>query len=146
MSVVIKVERHQKNQFRSVAVYGPIDHAGLRLVTCGSDFDNETGHYERQHRRLRHPADGPRRMTTTRIGYRCVPCRSRCEQKPGRWRRGRHGSRSPAAPTGNATLHQRVKQWRGLTMRTDNLAVHYWAALTLAGSCSGPSHDPSDAS
>ncbi|MFF3865704.1 hypothetical protein [Micromonospora sp. NPDC001898] len=27
----------------------------------------------------------------------------------------------------------RLKQWRGLAMRTDKLAVHYQAALTLAG-------------
>jgi transposase len=27
----------------------------------------------------------------------------------------------------------RLKQWRGLAVRTDKLAVHYQAALTLAG-------------
>ena len=46
MFAVTKVERHPKNQFPSTAVYGPIDHAGLRLITCGGDFDNTTGHYE----------------------------------------------------------------------------------------------------
>ena len=46
MFAVTKVERHPKNQFPSAAVYGPINHAGLRLITCGGDFDNKTGHYE----------------------------------------------------------------------------------------------------
>jgi hypothetical protein len=31
------------------------------------------------------------------------------------------------------TLHQPAQQWRGLAMRTDKLAVHYQAALTVAG-------------
>jgi hypothetical protein len=26
-------------------VYGDIDHAGLRLITCGGAFDDATGHY-----------------------------------------------------------------------------------------------------
>ncbi|MEA2460873.1 MAG: hypothetical protein QOH90_1050, partial [Actinomycetota bacterium] len=26
-------------------VYGDIAHAGLRLLTCGGDFDDTTGHY-----------------------------------------------------------------------------------------------------
>ncbi|WP_433825858.1 class F sortase [Actinoplanes sp. CA-015351] len=38
--------RYPKNEFPSEAVYGPIDHAGLRLITCGGDFNSRTGHYE----------------------------------------------------------------------------------------------------
>ena len=46
MFAVTKVERHPKNKFPSTAVYGPINHAGLRLITCGGDFDRNAGHYE----------------------------------------------------------------------------------------------------
>ncbi|MFC6563901.1 class F sortase [Actinoplanes utahensis] len=46
MFTVTKVERHPKNEFPTDAVYGPIDHAGLRLITCGGDFDRTAGHYE----------------------------------------------------------------------------------------------------
>ncbi|WP_250004836.1 class F sortase [Actinoplanes sp. M2I2] len=42
---VARTERYAKNRFPSDAVYGPIDHAGLRLITCGGDFDNTAGHY-----------------------------------------------------------------------------------------------------
>ena len=43
---VTKVERYAKDRFPSAAVYGPIDHAGLRLITCGGDFDSGAGHYQ----------------------------------------------------------------------------------------------------
>ncbi|GIE34814.1 hypothetical protein Ait01nite_078590 [Actinoplanes italicus] len=46
MFTVVTVERHAKSQFPTEAVYGPISHAGLRLITCGGDFDSATGHYE----------------------------------------------------------------------------------------------------
>lgn len=42
------------------------------------------------------------------------------------------------------SLH-RPAQWRGPGMRTDELAAHYQAALTIAGILLGPSHDPRDA-
>lgn len=42
---VAKTERYAKDRFPSAAVYGPIDHAGLRLITCGGDFDDAAGHY-----------------------------------------------------------------------------------------------------
>ena len=42
---VTKVERYPKNRFPTDAVYGAIDHAGLRLITCGGDFDSSAGHY-----------------------------------------------------------------------------------------------------
>jgi hypothetical protein len=29
----------------AVKVYGPLDHAGLRLITCGGPFDSGAGHY-----------------------------------------------------------------------------------------------------
>lgn len=43
--VVRSVEQVPKNRFPSQRVYGPLDHAGLRLVTCGGGFDRRTGHY-----------------------------------------------------------------------------------------------------
>jgi sortase (surface protein transpeptidase) len=43
---VTQVDRYPKNKFPSAAVYGPINHAGLRLITCGGDFDAGSGHYE----------------------------------------------------------------------------------------------------
>jgi sortase (surface protein transpeptidase) len=42
---VSKTERYAKDRFPSTAVYGPINHAGLRLITCGGDFDEGAGHY-----------------------------------------------------------------------------------------------------
>ncbi|MBU2668040.1 class F sortase [Actinoplanes bogorensis] len=42
---VTRVDRYAKDKFPADAVYGAIDHAGLRLITCGGDFDNRTGHY-----------------------------------------------------------------------------------------------------
>lgn len=45
MFTVTRVDRYPKNAFPSDAVYGPIDHAGLRLITCGGDFDARSGHY-----------------------------------------------------------------------------------------------------
>jgi hypothetical protein len=43
--VITSVERYAKDRFPSNAVYGPTNHAGLRLITCGGDFDNHSGHY-----------------------------------------------------------------------------------------------------
>ncbi|GAA3254989.1 hypothetical protein GCM10010532_104190 [Dactylosporangium siamense] len=37
--------RYPKDRFPTDAVYGPVDHAGLRLITCGGEFDRATGHY-----------------------------------------------------------------------------------------------------
>jgi sortase (surface protein transpeptidase) len=39
------VEVAPKDAFPTDAVYGPLDHAGLRLVTCGGPFDDATGNY-----------------------------------------------------------------------------------------------------
>ena len=36
---VTRVARFSKSQFPSQAVYGAIDHAGLRLITCGGTYD-----------------------------------------------------------------------------------------------------------
>lgn len=36
---VSRVARFSKSQFPSEEVYGPIDHAGLRLITCGGTYD-----------------------------------------------------------------------------------------------------------
>lgn len=62
------------------------------------------------------------------------------DQQAHRRRRGSHGGRPPAFD--HTAYRQRnvaercinrLKQWRGLAMRTDKPAVHYQAALTLAG-------------
>ena len=43
---VDRVEEHPKDDFPSEAVYGDIDHPGLRLITCGGAFDEDTGDYQ----------------------------------------------------------------------------------------------------
>ena len=42
---VDEVRRYAKDDFPTRTVYGDIDHAGLRLLTCGGAFDDATGHY-----------------------------------------------------------------------------------------------------
>ncbi|MES9541465.1 sortase [Actinomadura sp. NPDC000600] len=39
------VERVAKEKFPTRRVYGPLDHAGLRLVTCGGPFDESRHAY-----------------------------------------------------------------------------------------------------
>ncbi|MBO3100383.1 class F sortase [Cellulomonas fengjieae] len=40
------VESYPKDAFPTDLVYGDLDHAGLRVVSCGGEFDRSTGHYE----------------------------------------------------------------------------------------------------
>jgi len=42
---VTSVRSYLKSRFPSVAVYGPVPAAELRLITCGGAFDDATGHY-----------------------------------------------------------------------------------------------------
>jgi LPXTG-site transpeptidase (sortase) family protein len=42
---VTAVQTYLKSQFPTMAVYGPLPDAQLRLVTCGGTFDSTTGHY-----------------------------------------------------------------------------------------------------
>jgi LPXTG-site transpeptidase (sortase) family protein len=42
---VDRVEDHPKDEFPTTSVYGDLDHAGLRLITCGGAFDEDTGDY-----------------------------------------------------------------------------------------------------
>jgi sortase (surface protein transpeptidase) len=42
---VDRIEERAKDDFPTGEVYGDIDHAGLRLVTCGGSFDKDTGDY-----------------------------------------------------------------------------------------------------
>ena len=42
---VDEVHRYAKDNFPTKVVYNDIDHAGLRIVTCGGAFDDTTGHY-----------------------------------------------------------------------------------------------------
>lgn len=43
--VVERTEQHPKADFPTDAVYGWVDHAGLRLITCGGSFDRDAEHY-----------------------------------------------------------------------------------------------------
>lgn len=43
---VDRVERFTKEQFPTELVYADLDHAGLRLITCGGDFDRAARSYE----------------------------------------------------------------------------------------------------
>lgn len=43
---VDRVEQYPKTQFPTERVYGDIDHAGLRLITCGGQFDNAADSYK----------------------------------------------------------------------------------------------------
>jgi len=43
---VTRVARFPKDAFPTRLVYGNIDHAGLRLITCGGLFNSRSGHYE----------------------------------------------------------------------------------------------------
>lgn len=39
------VDSYPKDDFPTTMVYGEIHHAGLRLITCGGEFDRANGHY-----------------------------------------------------------------------------------------------------
>jgi len=43
---ITRVEQFPKHQFPTKLVYGNIDHAGLRLITCGGSFNRQSGSYE----------------------------------------------------------------------------------------------------
>ena len=43
--VIDEVQRYPKDDFPTKTVYGDIDHAGLRIITCGGAFDDAAGHY-----------------------------------------------------------------------------------------------------
>jgi sortase (surface protein transpeptidase) len=43
---VDRVERHPKDDFPTIEVYGDTDDAELRLITCGGDFDSTARSYE----------------------------------------------------------------------------------------------------
>ncbi|WP_244948855.1 class F sortase [Micromonospora endolithica] len=45
MFTVTEVQQHPKDRFPTEQVYGPTDHAALRLITCGGEFDEVTQHY-----------------------------------------------------------------------------------------------------
>jgi sortase (surface protein transpeptidase) len=42
---VTKLERHPQSDFPTEEVYGPIDHSGIRLVTCSGTYDKGTLRY-----------------------------------------------------------------------------------------------------
>lgn len=42
---VTRVEQFAKDDFPTQAVYGDLDHAGLRLITCGGAFDRQMRSY-----------------------------------------------------------------------------------------------------
>lgn len=43
--IVDEMHRYAKDDFPTELVYDDIDHAGLRILTCGGAFDDTTGHY-----------------------------------------------------------------------------------------------------
>ena len=43
---VVSVEQFPKEAFPTEAVYGDLDHPGLRLITCGGSFDRQARSYE----------------------------------------------------------------------------------------------------
>ena len=43
---VTRVAKFPKDQFPTTLVYGDLDHAALRLITCGGTFNAASGHYE----------------------------------------------------------------------------------------------------
>jgi len=43
---VVRVEQYPKVGFPTDEVYGDIDRAGLRLITCGGVFNSTTGHHD----------------------------------------------------------------------------------------------------
>jgi hypothetical protein len=43
--VVDAVDEYSKEHFPTQQVYGPVDYAGLRVITCGGQFDSQTHHY-----------------------------------------------------------------------------------------------------
>jgi Sortase domain len=43
---VTQVKEYPKDKFPSDVVYGDLDHAGLRLITCGGAFDRQTRNYD----------------------------------------------------------------------------------------------------
>jgi sortase (surface protein transpeptidase) len=42
---VLEVEQYPKDAFPTERVYGDVDHAGLRLITCGGSFDRRARSY-----------------------------------------------------------------------------------------------------
>jgi len=42
---VDRVAQYAKDEFPAGSVYGDIDEAGLRLITCGGDFDSSADSY-----------------------------------------------------------------------------------------------------
>ena len=42
---VTEVGRYDKDAFPTAAVYGDLDHAGLRVITCGGEFDSAAQSY-----------------------------------------------------------------------------------------------------
>ncbi len=43
---VVEVKEYPKTQFPTGAVYGDLDHAGLRLITCGGPLDRQAHSYD----------------------------------------------------------------------------------------------------
>lgn len=43
---VTRVAQFSKDAFPTTLVYGNLNHAALRLITCGGSFNSSTGHYE----------------------------------------------------------------------------------------------------
>lgn len=44
--LVTDVNQFPQDKFPTQAVYGPVNYAGIRLITCGGTFSTTTGHYD----------------------------------------------------------------------------------------------------
>ena len=44
---VDKLERYYQKDFPTQLVYGDIDHAGIRLITCSGEYDREAQRYDK---------------------------------------------------------------------------------------------------
>jgi hypothetical protein len=45
MFTITKIQQYPKHKFPTEDVYGAINHAGLRLITCGGQFDTTARSY-----------------------------------------------------------------------------------------------------
>lgn len=84
--LITEVARYAKAEFPTSAVYGDLDHPGLRLLTCGGSLDEE-GNYRDNvvvFGTLAAVNDLVESGTSERTGYRC-------RYEPGRISRGHSG-------------------------------------------------------
>ncbi|MEV8015880.1 IS5 family transposase [Streptomyces sp. NPDC086554] len=126
------------------------------LVSAGHRHDSS--YFEAVMNRIRVPRTGPGRPRSRPVQVSAAPAYSSrairtylrqrgikavipepANQIANRKRRGTRGGRPPAFDPGTYKIRNtvercigRLKQWRGIAMRTDKLAIHYEAAVHIA--------------